>query len=103
MCLCTFRRSHPPPDLPNASAADWAEAAGLALDWYGFAITGERIDTAEFRQTVQAALKAHADGPRVLILRDFHAENLIWLPGGPDWRARGPSGLPARPAWPARL
>ena len=23
----------------------------------------------------------HADGPRVLILRDYHAENLIWMPG----------------------
>jgi aminoglycoside/choline kinase family phosphotransferase len=27
-----------------------------------------------------AALQAHADGPRVLILRDYHAENLLWLP-----------------------
>jgi aminoglycoside/choline kinase family phosphotransferase len=27
------------------------------------------------------ALVAWADEPRVLILRDFHAENLLWLPG----------------------
>ncbi len=25
-------------------------------------------------------MAAHADGPRVLILRDYHAENLLWLP-----------------------
>jgi aminoglycoside/choline kinase family phosphotransferase len=25
------------------------------------------------------ALSRHADGPRVLILRDYHAENLLWL------------------------
>jgi aminoglycoside/choline kinase family phosphotransferase len=31
--------------------------------------------------TLKAALRAHADGPRVLVLRDFHAENLLWLPG----------------------
>ncbi|MBN8632942.1 MAG: phosphotransferase, partial [Rhodobacterales bacterium] len=34
-----------------------------------------------FRATLAAALTAHADGPRVLILRDYHAENLLWLPG----------------------
>ncbi len=31
---------------------------------------------------LEAALAAHADGPRVLILRDYHAGNLLWLPGG---------------------
>jgi aminoglycoside/choline kinase family phosphotransferase len=78
--LVRLQAQPPAPDLPNASAADWAEAAGVALDWYRYAITGERIDTTAFRQTVQAALEAHADGPRVMILRDYHAENLLWLP-----------------------
>jgi aminoglycoside/choline kinase family phosphotransferase len=74
-------QSRPPaPDLPDASAADWAGAAVVALDWYRYAITGDRIGTATFRQTVQAALEAHANGPRVMILRDYHAENLLWLP-----------------------
>jgi aminoglycoside/choline kinase family phosphotransferase len=74
-------QSRPPaPDLPDAPAADWAEAAAVALDWYRYAITGDRIGTAAFRQTVQAALEAHANGPRVMILRDYHAENLLWLP-----------------------
>jgi len=74
-------QSRPPArGLPDASAADWAEAAAFALDWYRFAIPGDRIDTATFRQTVLAALEAHANGPRVMILRDYHAENLLWLP-----------------------
>jgi aminoglycoside/choline kinase family phosphotransferase len=77
-------QSQPPaPDLPDASATDWAEAAAVALDWYRYAITGERIDTALFRHILQTALNAHANGPRVMILRDYHAENLLWLP----WRA----------------
>lgn len=70
-----------PADLPDLSAKDWAEAAAFALDWYAFAAAGTKPDTAEFLATMTAALKANADGPRVLILRDFHAENLLWLPG----------------------
>jgi hypothetical protein len=63
------------------SAEDWATAAGFALDWYAFAATGQRPDPAGFLAALTAALSTHADGPRVLILRDFHADNLLWLPG----------------------
>ncbi|MCA3442579.1 MAG: phosphotransferase [Rhodobacter sp.] len=77
ICLQAHR---PAPDLPDAGAADWAGAAAVALDWYRYAITGDRVDTTLFRQTLQTALEAHANGPRVMILRDYHAENLLWLP-----------------------
>lgn len=70
----------PPPGLTNLTAEDWGDAAGFALDWYRFAITGERCDTTAFCDTVAATLHRHADGPRVTILRDYHAENLLWLP-----------------------
>ena len=70
-----------PADLPNLSATDWAEAATFAPDWYAFAATGQKPDTTDFRMALTAALQTHADGPRVLILRDYHAENLLWLPG----------------------
>jgi len=69
-----------PTGLPDPSAANWAEAAAFAFDWYRFAITGTRIDTTAFCQTMTAALRHAADGPRVMILRDYHAENLLWLP-----------------------
>jgi aminoglycoside/choline kinase family phosphotransferase len=69
-----------PPGLPNLSAADWAEAACFALDWYSYAATGQRPDSTAFRAALAAVMRAHADGPRCLILRDFHAENLLWLP-----------------------
>jgi aminoglycoside/choline kinase family phosphotransferase len=69
-----------PTGLPDLSAADWAEAACFAPDWYAYAATGHRPDSAAFREVLTAAMRAHADGPRVLILRDFHAENLLWLP-----------------------
>ena len=74
-------QSHPTPEnLQNLSAGDWAQAAGFALEWYRFGITGETGDLPAFTTALTAAMHAHADGPRVLILRDFHAENLLWLP-----------------------
>lgn len=79
--LLHLQAAAPPTGLPNLSAEEWASAAGFALDWYSFAATGMRPDPAELHAALSQALKDHADGPRVLILRDFHAENLIWLPG----------------------
>jgi aminoglycoside/choline kinase family phosphotransferase len=69
-----------PADLPDLAAQDWARAAAFALEWYRFAITGDRIDPAAFEACLTEAMQAHADGPRVMILRDYHAENLLWLP-----------------------
>lgn len=79
--LLHLQAAPPPLGLPDLSALDWAEAAGFALDWYAFAATGVRPDPAAFLAALTTALRAHADGPRVLILRDYHAENLLWLPG----------------------
>lgn len=79
--LLRLQEVPPPAGLPDLSARDWAEAAGFALDWYAFAATGQKPDPTAFLDALTAALMARADGPRVLILRDFHAENLLWLPG----------------------
>jgi len=79
--LLHLHSAPPPAGLPNLSAEDWAKAAGFALDWYAFAATGAAPDGAAFHAALSAALTTYADGPRVLILRDFHAENLLWLPG----------------------
>lgn len=79
--LLHLQSAPPAPGLPNLSAEDWARAAGFALDWYAFAATGVKPDEAEFHATLATALTTYADGPRILILRDYHAENLLWLPG----------------------
>ncbi len=68
------------PGLPDLSAQEWATAAAFSPDWYSFAITGARAETEAFIQTLTDALLTHADGPRCMILRDYHAENLLWLP-----------------------
>ena len=69
-----------PGDVPDLSAQDWAMAAGFAPDWYVAAITDKRPDAARFTAELTAALADHADAARVLILRDYHAGNLLWLP-----------------------
>lgn len=87
--LLKLQQAAPPPGLPDLSAGDWAQAAAFALDWYAFAATGRKPDPTAFIATLTAALRAHADGPRVLILRDYHAENLLWLPGREGLRRVG--------------
>lgn len=78
--LAHLQAASAPADLPNLSAADWAAAAGLVVKHYVPAATGQTPDALPFLAALENALSDHADGPRVLILRDFHAENLLWLP-----------------------
>jgi aminoglycoside/choline kinase family phosphotransferase len=78
--LAHLQAAPAPAGLPDLTADDWAEAAAFAPDWYGFAATGVKADRAAFTAELGELLAAHADGPRVLILRDYHAENLLWLP-----------------------
>lgn len=68
------------PDLIDLSARDWAEAAAFALSWYAFAACGKTPYPAMFVTILEQLMHDHADGPRVVILRDYHAENLLWLP-----------------------
>ena len=78
--LAHLQAASAPADLPNLSAANWAAAAGLVVEHYVPAATGQSPDALAFLAALETALSDHADGPRVLILRDFHAENLLWLP-----------------------
>ena len=78
--LLHIQSHNSPTHLPNLTARDWAEAACFALDWYRFAITGDHVDPQPMRDILTDLIHRYADGPRVMILRDFHAENLLWLP-----------------------
>lgn len=63
--------------LPDLSAEDWARAAEFAFSWWQFGVTGEAGGDLS---VLARLIGEHADGPRVMILRDYHAENLLWLP-----------------------
>lgn len=69
-----------PTNMPDLTAGEWAKAAAFAIDWYRFAITGDKVDPTAFVTQLTNDLTAHADDTRVMILRDYHAENLLWLP-----------------------
>jgi N-acetylmuramate 1-kinase len=79
--LITLQAAPPLKGIPDLSVQDWAKAADFALDWYRFAITGQKVETAPFMRCLGDLITRYGDdGPRVMVLRDYHAENLIWLP-----------------------
>lgn len=83
--LCAVQSSPAPQGLPNLSAPEWADAAMLVVSDYCAAITGAAImgaapQSLALNRALSDAIGQNADGPRVLILRDFHAENLLHLP-----------------------
>ncbi len=68
----------PLPDLPICDA-DWLCAmSDLAFDWYG---QGDPVTAmAAFETAFRPLADALDDTAKCLILRDYHAENLLWLP-----------------------
>jgi aminoglycoside/choline kinase family phosphotransferase len=74
-------QSHPAPHgLPNLSTTDWADAAMLSLTRYAAGITGQPPKADDLHTALAIAMARYSNGPRVLILRDYHAENLMLLP-----------------------
>lgn len=78
--LVHLQAAKPAADLPDLSPSDWAEAAMFAVDWYRFAVVGDRVPVVDFKHSLTDLINTHANGPKVMILRDYHAENLLWLP-----------------------
>lgn len=73
---------HTPPQLAPYDAPVMADMAVLAYRWYGARNTGSlESRSAAFHDAFQALLSAHIPEATVLIQRDYHAENLLWLPG----------------------
>lgn len=77
--LAVLQAAPPLPGIPDLSAQGWATTARAALEWRG--------DAGQAAAVAAALAAALAQYPRkVMILRDFHAGNLIWLP-----HRRGPA------------
>lgn len=66
----------PTPDLPDCDA-DWlVSMTDTAFEWY----TPAGAAMAEFTDLFQPLAQRLGETPKVMILRDYHAENLLWLP-----------------------
>ena len=78
--LAALHRAAPMPGLARYDAATMTPLAALAYVWYLGESTGaDDTARARFETAMQAVLAQHADCS-VTILRDYHAENLLWLP-----------------------
>ncbi|MFE3835817.1 phosphotransferase [Rhodobacteraceae bacterium PA1-206B] len=78
--LTRLQAAPAPTGLPDPSAAEWAQSVRIAVEIYARGVRGADVPAEGIETALARALAAHADGPRVLILRDYHAGNLLWLP-----------------------
>ncbi|MDW4498092.1 phosphotransferase [Sulfitobacter sp. D35] len=74
-------QDHAAPALSRLDAATCADLAAAIFEWYH---TGSEAETsalaAEFRERFENLCQPLDTVAPVLMLRDYHAENLIWLP-----------------------
>lgn len=80
--LLALQRLSPPPGLARADADYFARQAEDALGWYlaGAGAETRLQDQTDLTAALSAAIDGHSPDCAVTILRDYHAENLIWLP-----------------------
>ena len=80
--LCDLHRRPPPGFLAVADGAALADLSARLTAWYLPAVDARPSDATAAIPVEIARLHDHfSDGSLVVSLRDFHAENLIWLPG----------------------
>ncbi len=82
--LAALHRHPAPPGLLPYDATTMPPLAALAFDWYLRGVTGAAAGTAARAALTDAVAEALADHATpahpVLVQRDYHAENLVWLP-----------------------
>jgi N-acetylmuramate 1-kinase len=66
--------------LPDLSPLDWANAAALVHEAYAAGLVDGRHDFSAFADCMSGLIDNLNDHQSIMILRDFHAENLMWLP-----------------------
>lgn len=80
------------PGVPPYDDERLETEAALLLDWYLPAVTGEPVPDKERRRflSLWRGLFAQArQVPHTLVLRDYHVDNLVWLPQRPGVAACG--------------
>ena len=73
---------HDAPPLAAYTTGVMAPLAALCYDWYYFGITGHNNGpvSEKFSTALKNVMTPLEDTTPVLIQRDYHAENLLWLP-----------------------
>ncbi|MFN7004005.1 MAG: aminoglycoside phosphotransferase family protein [Roseinatronobacter sp.] len=79
--LIHLHRAPPPENLPAYDTGVMLDMAALAWRWYLGEGSAENTEAEQaFRAAFRPLLADHAADTSVLIQRDYHAENLLWLP-----------------------
>ena len=81
--LLELNDKKPPKDLMPYDASTYLREAKLLTEWYLPAVTGQPVSKeslAEFSTLITEACGSILNEVYVTVLRDYHSENLIWLP-----------------------
>ena len=79
--LVSLHECAAPATLAPYSISVMTDLAALAYDWYlGASHGADTLAKAQFGAEMTAILGQHAPQQEVLIQRDYHSENLLWLP-----------------------
>ena len=81
--LCALQHFPPPSWLPRYTTKILLQEANLFVDWYWPEIKSTPISVAErnsYHAAWEGVLATTQTENNVLILRDFHVDNLMWLP-----------------------
>lgn len=79
--LIALHAASPAEGLKAYNPEVMARMAALAWRWYRTGLLGaDPAREAAFQAAFQSLLEAHVPDTPVMILRDYHAENLLWLP-----------------------
>ncbi|WP_212522928.1 phosphotransferase [Actibacterium sp. MT2.3-13A] len=80
--LAELHRHPAPADLAAYDPATMAPLGALPFDWYLPAVAAAAPGEKQaFQAELETILARYCDDTSVLAQRDYHAENLIWLPG----------------------
>lgn len=82
--LLAAQRGPLPPGLTDFDPREMSQKTDLICQWYLPVLGGPENCEQDLVDLLQPRLEEVFDQPSVLVLRDFHAENLIWLPGRRD-------------------
>lgn len=79
--LTALHQHTPPSGMTQMDAATLAEMIEPVFSWYVAGADQPWQQAWEtFHEAIAPILTAHLGTPDVLVLRDYHAENLLWLP-----------------------
>jgi aminoglycoside/choline kinase family phosphotransferase len=90
--LLQLHKAPPPNDVAPYDLATYLREADLVTDWYLPSITGAPSKPSlvrEYQSLITTACAAIQLQTPVLVLRDYHAENLLWLPARGDIKKVG--------------